>query len=94
MDQNLEMNKKKFFSKILLFGEYGIIKNSKALVIPYKKYYGSLKFSSKLNNVQKDSNVEMDSLVLLVHKRWLPFGLLPGLQPLSVFCPIAGELEA
>ena len=36
MDQNLEMNKKKFFSKILLFGEYGIIKNSKALVIPYK----------------------------------------------------------
>ncbi len=56
MDQNLEVNKKKFFSKILLFGEYGIIKNSKAIVIPYKKYCGSLKFSSKLDNVQKDKN--------------------------------------
>ena len=62
MDQNLEMNKKKFFSKILLFGEYGIIKNSKAIVIPYKKYYGSLKFSSKLNNVQKDSNINLKQL--------------------------------
>ena len=62
MDQNLEMNKKKFFSKILLFGEYGIIKNSKALVIPYKKYYGSLKFSSKLDNVQKDSNINLKQL--------------------------------
>ena len=62
MDQNLEMIKKKFFSKILLFGEYGIIKNSKALVIPYKKYYGSLKFSSKLDNVQKDSNINLKQL--------------------------------
>ena len=62
MDQNLEMNKKKFFSKILLFGEYGIIKNSKALVIPYKKYHGSLKFSSKLDNVQKDSNINLKQL--------------------------------
>ena len=62
MDQNLEMNNKKFFSKVLLFGEYGIIKNSKALVIPYKKYYGSLKFSSKLDNVQKDSNINLKQL--------------------------------
>ena len=56
------MNNKKFFSKVLLFGEYGIIKNSKALVIPYKKYYGSLKFSSKLDNVQKDSNINLKQL--------------------------------
>ena len=62
MDQNLEMNNKKFFSKVLLFGEYGIIKNSKALVIPYKKYYGSLKFSSKLDNVQKYSNINLKQL--------------------------------
>ena len=62
MDQNLEMNKKKFFSKILLFGEYGIIKNSKALVIPYKKYYGSLKFSIELDNVQKASNINLKQL--------------------------------
>ena len=56
------MNNKKFFSKVLLFGEYGIIKNSKALVIPYNKYYGSLKFSSKLDNVQKDSNINLKQL--------------------------------
>ena len=62
MDPNPEMNKKKFFSKILLFGEYGIIKNSKALVIPYKKYYGSLKFSSKLDDIQKFSNINLKQL--------------------------------
>ena len=63
MDQNLEMNKKKFFSKILLFGEYGIIKNSKALVIPYKKYYGSLKFSIKLDNVQKSFKYQFKAII-------------------------------
>ena len=56
------MNNKKFFSKVLLFGEYGIIKNSKALVIPYKKYYGSLKFSIKLDNIQKASNINLKQL--------------------------------
>ena len=32
-----------FYSKILLFGEYGIIKNSKGLSIPYNFYKGGLK---------------------------------------------------
>jgi len=32
-----------FYAKILLFGEYGIIKNSKGLSIPYPHYKGSLK---------------------------------------------------
>ena len=32
-----------FYSKILLFGEYGIIKNSKGLSIPYNFYNGALK---------------------------------------------------
>lgn len=32
-----------FYSKILLFGEYGIIKNSKGLAIPYNTYNGGLK---------------------------------------------------
>ena len=36
---------KKYFSKILLFGEYGIIKNSKALAIPYEEYSGQIMFS-------------------------------------------------
>ena len=32
-----------FYAKILLFGEYGIIKDSKGLAIPYNSYQGALK---------------------------------------------------
>jgi mevalonate kinase len=32
-----------FYSKILLFGEYGIIRDSKGLSIPYNSYNGALK---------------------------------------------------
>ena len=38
---------KSFYSKILLFGEYGIIKNSKGLAIPYNFYKGTLKRKSQ-----------------------------------------------
>lgn len=34
-----------FYAKILLFGEYGIIEDSKGLTIPYNSYKGSLKFN-------------------------------------------------
>lgn len=36
-----------FYSKILLFGEYGIIKDSKGLSIPYNFFKGALKVSDK-----------------------------------------------
>lgn len=45
-----------FYSKILLFGEYGIIKNSKGLSIPYNSYNGALKISDNLNDVARKSN--------------------------------------
>lgn len=35
-----------FYSKILLFGEYGIIKDSKGLSIPYNIYNGALKIDA------------------------------------------------
>ena len=35
---------KVFYSKILLFGEYSIIKSSNALAMPYKLFEGELKF--------------------------------------------------
>ncbi len=38
-----------FYSKILLFGEYGIIKDSKGLSIPYNFYKGALKVSEDQN---------------------------------------------
>ncbi|WP_417363097.1 mevalonate kinase [Galbibacter sp.] len=45
-----------FYSKILLFGEYGIIKDSKGLSIPYNFYKGALKLSDNLTEDAKKSN--------------------------------------
>lgn len=45
-----------FYAKILLFGEYGIIKDSKGLAIPYNSYNGALKSSSNLSGAAKESN--------------------------------------
>lgn len=45
-----------FYSKILLFGEYGIIKHSKGLSIPYNFYKGALKYSQTRNDISADSN--------------------------------------
>ncbi|NVJ89904.1 MAG: mevalonate kinase [Flavobacteriaceae bacterium] len=45
-----------FYAKILLFGEYGIIKDSKGLAIPYNSYRGALKTSDNLEGVAKKSN--------------------------------------
>jgi len=48
-----------FYAKILLFGEYGIIKDSKGLTIPYNHYKGALQKATKLNDSQKDSNKKL-----------------------------------
>ena len=45
-----------FYSKILLFGEYGIIKDSKGLSIPYNFYKGALKIDENLSAAAKKSN--------------------------------------
>jgi mevalonate kinase len=50
-----------FYAKILLFGEYGIIKDSKGLAIPFNSYMGSLFKSDKLDENQKDSNTNLKS---------------------------------
>jgi mevalonate kinase len=46
-----------FYSKILLFGEYGIIKDSKGLSIPYNFYNGALKTETPLSSENKKSNL-------------------------------------
>jgi len=59
-----------FYAKILLFGEYGIIKDSKGLAIPYNTYQGALKKTEILseealksnNNLQKFYNYLKDNL--------------------------------
>ena len=45
-----------FYSKILLFGEYGIIKDSKGLSIPYNFYNGALKVDKNPSEKAKVSN--------------------------------------
>ena len=45
-----------FYAKILLFGEYGIIKDSKGLAIPYTTYRGALKSTSDLSGEAEKSN--------------------------------------
>lgn len=52
-----------FYSKILLFGEYGIIKDSKGLSIPYSFYNGALKLDDNTSEEALKSN---ESLKLFV----------------------------
>ena len=53
-----------FYSKILLFGEYGIIEDSKGLSIPYNFFNGALKFSKVDTKDSKKSN----KILLQFHK--------------------------
>ena len=48
-----------FYAKILLFGEYGIIKDSKGLAIPYNSYQGALIISDDADEKAKDSNQKL-----------------------------------
>ncbi len=49
-----------FYSKILLFGEYGIIKNSKGLSIPYNFFKGALKTDGNTSKEAKESNRSLE----------------------------------
>ena len=48
-----------FYSKILLFGEYGIIKDSKGLSIPYNFYNGALKLDENPSEAARKSNLNL-----------------------------------
>ncbi|WGK66276.1 mevalonate kinase family protein [Croceiramulus getboli] len=49
-----------FYSKILLFGEYGIIKDSKGLSIPYNFYNGALKKDGAQTEAALQSNKNLE----------------------------------
>lgn len=57
-----------FYSKILLFGEYGIIKDSKGLSIPYNFYKGALKTEENLSDAAKDSNESLKAFAQYLAK--------------------------
>jgi len=48
-----------FYAKILLFGEYGIIKDSKGLAIPYNSFQGALIKSDELSEASEKSNLNL-----------------------------------
>lgn len=54
--QTQRMHGPLFYSKILLFGEYGIIKDSKGLSIPYNFYNGALKIDKHHTVATQKSN--------------------------------------
>ncbi len=52
-----------FYAKILLFGEYGIIKDSKGLSIPYNFYNGALKKDENASDEAVNSNKNLKRFV-------------------------------
>jgi len=59
-----KMNGPLFYAKILLFGEYGIIKDSKGLAIPYNSYQGALIISDDQSEKAIDSNRKLNEFYL------------------------------
>ena len=57
-----------FYSKILLFGEYGIIKDSKGLSIPYNFFKGALKTAEVLEGSALASNQALKNYVNYLEK--------------------------
>ena len=53
-----------FYSKILLFGEYGIIKDSKGLSIPYNFYKGALKSDHNHSAESLESNTILSEYLI------------------------------
>ena len=51
----------KYFAKILLFGEYGVIRDAMALLIPYTNYSGVLRLpEGEASFDQRESNASLD----------------------------------
>jgi mevalonate kinase len=57
-----------FYSKILLFGEYGIIKDSKGLSIPYNFYNGALKVDENPSDEAIKSNQSLRKFVAFLEQ--------------------------
>ncbi len=60
-----------FYSKILVFGEYGIIKDSQGLSIPYNFFKGALKTSKNLSETAKKSNDSLRAFAVYLEKMQL-----------------------
>jgi mevalonate kinase len=57
-----------FYSKILLFGEYGIIRDSKGLSIPYNSYNGALKSDGAQTEEALQSNTNLAKFAIYLEQ--------------------------
>jgi mevalonate kinase len=57
-----------FYSKILLFGEYGIIQDSKGLSIPYNFYNGALKLDDNQSESAIKSNESLKRFIIYLEQ--------------------------
>ena len=73
-----------FYSKILLFGEYGIIEDSKGLSIPYNFFNGALKISENHIPESKKSNLILLEFCEFLKER-KKYWLLPVIIVLALF---------
>jgi len=58
-----------FYAKILLFGEYGIIKDSKGLAIPYNQYQGGLFLGDLSDEKIADSNQKLRQFLVYLKEK-------------------------
>lgn len=58
-----------FFAKILLFGEYGIINDSKGLSIPYNFFRGALKLTKFHNDTTRASHEKLQDFAQYLKKK-------------------------
>lgn len=57
-----------FYAKIILFGEYGIIENSKGLIVPYNFYQGALKFEA--SDISEQSNAHLNNYAKFLEEKF------------------------
>ena len=82
------MQTSQFFSKILLFGEYGIIKSSKGLSIPYDSYSGFLSILDQGTSENKVShnwsdNCGISNMKLYSEESWINFFKIAGFNSIK-----------
>ena len=53
----MSLQDKRYYAKILLFGEYTVIRNSMALSLPFRKYSGRLSFPDQLTLLERRLSV-------------------------------------
>ena len=69
-----------FYAKILLFGEYGIIKDSKGLAIPFNAFKGALKNEDVQSEVALESNSHLKKFASYLKK--------PALKKVKLLLPL------